>query len=258
MGGYSLLKIDDADSLALLGEGTKWCTRKSYPNCQAETYIANHDFIFIISKDDKPFIQLTSHFDEAMDINNEDVNLVSFRGLLKPLEPWVLTQGRDDSQEGNEHSTPVYYALRVVGGRWPEAEPIILKTDDVVYYAEEVIGGRWPEAEPIILNILKNPDSGNDIYSVVHYAKDIIGGRWPEAEPYIMKDPSLAVYYAEVIGSRWPEAEPYIMKNSKEAYIYATYVIKGRWPEAEPYIMQSRWADSYKAMIIRNKKRLGL
>jgi hypothetical protein len=40
--------------------------------------------------------------------------------------------------------------------------------------------GRWPEAEPYIMK---------DPYDAYRYAKDIIGGRWPEAEPYIKRSP---------------------------------------------------------------------
>lgn len=44
------------------------------------------------------------------------------------------------------------------------------------YYARYIIKGRWPEAEP---NIMKNPKGA---YA---YARYVIGRRWKEAEPYI-------------------------------------------------------------------------
>ena len=50
--------------------------------------------------------------------------------------------------------------------------------------------GRWPEAEPYIM---KDPGSA------YWYARGVIGDRWKEAEPYIMKDPTYAYKYNEFI-----------------------------------------------------------
>ena len=84
---------------------------------------------------------------------------------------------------------------------------------DFYHYARDIIKGRWPEAEPIIM---KNPRY------VWAYAYNVIQGRWPEAEPYIMKDPEWAYRYAhDVIRDRWIEAEPYIKENG---YWYSAYM----------------------------------
>ena len=86
-------------------------------------------------------------------------------------------------------------------------------------FATHVIKGRWPEAEPIIM---KHP------YRALQYAKEIIKDRWSEAEPYIMQDPGDAFGYVRDILSkdkewtslkghehgRWKEAEQYIMSDS--------------------------------------------
>ena len=73
-------------------------------------------------------------------------------------------------------------------------------------HALKVIKGRWSEAEPIIM---KDPRYAS------WYALNIIKGRWPKAEPTIMEEPTLACWYAcEVIKDRWPEAEPIIMRNA--------------------------------------------
>ena len=53
-------------------------------------------------------------------------------------------------------------------------------------YADDVIVGRWPEAEPYIMR---------DPKLAYVYAKNVIGGRWPAAEPVIMKDPKCWEYY---------------------------------------------------------------
>ena len=101
-----------------------------------------------------------------------------------------------------------YYAINVIGGRWPEGEAAIAMSPTWAYpYARNVIGGRWPEGEAAIA---KSP---NDAYS---YAKEVLKGRWPEAER--------------------PEAEAAIATSSWWGYRYARDVIGGRFPEGEPAI----------------------
>jgi hypothetical protein len=44
-----------------------------------------------------------------------------------------------------------WYADNVIGGRWPEAEPLIMKEAGYAYlYAIHIIRGQWIEAEPVI------------------------------------------------------------------------------------------------------------
>jgi hypothetical protein len=56
------------------------------------------------------------------------------------------------------------------------------------YYIENVINGRWPEAEPYIMK---------DSQYVYQYARDIIKGRWIEAEDIILKSDYAKVYMKE-------------------------------------------------------------
>jgi hypothetical protein len=132
----------------------------------------------------------------------------------------------------------ILYARDVIKGRWPEAEPIIMKNPYYSYsYANEVLKKRWPEAERVIKQAPQ---------SVILYARDVIKGRWPEAEPTIMKNPYYSYSYAnEVLKKRWPEAEPAIMKDGVYAVEYAKHVIMGRWPEAEPTIMKNVYSSNY-------------
>lgn len=68
--------------------------------------------------------------------------------------------------------------------------------------ARDVIKGRWPEAEPIIMK---------DAQCASRYALEIIKGPWSEAEPFIMQNGEYAYDYAVyVLKQRWIEAEPYI------------------------------------------------
>lgn len=59
-------------------------------------------------------------------------------------------------------------------------EHIIKKdTTHITFYSRNVIKGRWPAAEPYII---KSP-----VYAYT-YAVDVIKGRWLEAEEFIMSD----------------------------------------------------------------------
>lgn len=64
------------------------------------------------------------------------------------------------------------YAHSVIGGRWPEAEPVIARDAQCAYlYARYLIKGRFLEAEPVIA---RNADWA------YYYARDIIKGPWPK------------------------------------------------------------------------------
>ena len=82
-------------------------------------------------------------------------------------------------------------------------------------YAENIIKGRWPEAEPYIMKVTE---------SAYFYAKYVIKGRWLEAEENIMKDPYFAAEYAKyILKERWLDAESYIMKDEEEWEEYKDY-----------------------------------
>lgn len=50
-----------------------------------------------------------------------------------------------------EADTAYHYARYIIKGRWPDAEPYIMKDSYYAYcYAAQVITGKWPEAEPYI------------------------------------------------------------------------------------------------------------
>lgn len=85
-------------------------------------------------------------------------------------------------------------------------DPSKMTPGGIYRHAFTVIKGRWPEAEPYIMK---------DPYWALSYAVKFIGGRWPEAEPYIMQDPIYAYEYAaHVIKDRWPEYEEYMINKN--------------------------------------------
>jgi len=157
-GDYKLWEVSNPESLSIMGEGTKWCTRKSYKDCQAMQYIENYQKIYIISKDSKPHIQFTKpdirlDFMQIKDINDEDTSLSNYRSLLEPLHEDFF-QRFEKYDDGSDYFAQRLsdYAAIVINGRWKKAEPIIMKNAEAAYnYARFVIKGRWPEAEPIIM-----------------------------------------------------------------------------------------------------------
>ena len=152
--------------------------------------------------------------------------------------------------------------------RSPDIESAILETpedrvENICAYASKVIGGRWLEAEPIIL------DGGID--TIAKYLRDVVKGKWPEAEPVILEKGTLedAMFYAtNVLGYRWPEFEKKLFDNFRQLIdsrdkcdpedcdemlkrfqqwwklnlileMYIAGVIKERWEEAENIIKEA-------------------
>lgn len=279
VGKYTVVEITDPEALKDLGEGTKWCTRRSYPNCRAESYLENYRSINIIFKEEKPFIQYTPDYTQIMDRKDNSVEIwlreSKIHKLIKALIPPPQNPSPEQAYE---------YARHILRARWPEAEPIIKKDPkSACYYTfhlvkrqineKHVVTTRWPEAEPYIMknpvwamlyvkNVIKVTNKANPRWpeaepyiktepqSAVEYATTILRQRWPEAEPSIIKYPILAVEYAKnAIKGRWPEAEPKILTSPRATIEYAEDVIKDRWPEAEPIILQVAQENPMKAVM---------
>ena len=68
----TLYKVSNANSLAKMGEGTKWCTRFSYggDNNIAERYIKQYGYLMIGYKNGKPYVQLNPDYSQVMDVND--------------------------------------------------------------------------------------------------------------------------------------------------------------------------------------------
>jgi len=288
-GPYVTVEVTDPESLGALGEGTKWCTRNSFPDCQKYKYIGDYGHIFIVFQNGKPVMQYTPDYEEIQDVDAEDVTDEELLSLIPPPE----------LKEGNARVL-YWYAHDVLKKEWSEAEPYIMKDPESAYwYALRVMNvekhvndpwlvqpryvvKRWPEAEPYIM---KDPESA------WRYAKNVLKRRWPEAErlhlndpkwvynyalyvmdhkerqqaePYIAKDPELALKFArDILMMRSPEAERLHMEDPKWAYRYTLEVInrnknyreRERWPEAEPYIMKDPESAFLYAHDVMGKKR---
>jgi hypothetical protein len=245
-GPYGILAIPKTEEASCeLGKGTKWCTAAKENN-MFNTY--SKDGPLYIWRD-RNGAKYQFHFNSMQFMDSKDI----------PIEPKLLNYfrtehpilsklfKREEKEISQNAKTAYYYAVDVIGGRFPGAESIIAKDPEYSYlYAKRVVKDRWPEAES---TIIKN---AGDAY---YYSKDVIKGRWPEAESTIIKDPNYAYLYArDVIKGRWPEAESTIIKDPNYAYLYARDVIQGRWPEAEPIIVKDyEYAYLYAKDVIKGR-----
>jgi hypothetical protein len=89
-GAYAVYLVSDADALAQIGEGTSWCTRASYPaGSRADHYIKQHDWLYVVLKDNKPFMQICSNLMEPMDVRNQSAPIPPeiFKIILPTSKP---------------------------------------------------------------------------------------------------------------------------------------------------------------------------
>lgn len=236
--------ITNVDSLKKLGEGTKWCTRGSYPDCQADRYMEMEEWIGQIWKDNKPIVQYTPDLSQCMDVNDNYIapkKIIDMIYLDKstPLGAYAYARhvihGRFPEGEdviATDYTYSYLYASNIIKKRFYKGEKAIMSASpDVAYsYAFNIIGGRFPEAEKII---------ASDAVSAYGYAQHIIKGRFPECEKLMASDPHYAYLYAfNIIKGRFPEGEESIASNSSYAASYAVNFLDGRWPAAEKTILQ--------------------
>jgi hypothetical protein len=145
----------------------------------------------------------------------------------------------------------IFYATRCIGGRWRQAEQMILDADtphaeavmygyeddsddienQITVYARDLIGGRWPAFEDKVRRRDCHPAT------VVSYTLQIIGRRWRVGEECLLNMPDTAalrgalVWYArDVIQGRWKKAEDRLTLSTRHMLAYATEVVKGPLP----------------------------
>ena len=136
------------------------------------------------------------YYDNPKELNRFD--LLDLFWIIEKLKEMSLTRDDKDKLEHGlniikqDREAAYRYSLDVLKGRFPEAEPALLKDPWTSYrYAKNVIGGRWPEAEQVIKN---------DLVFAFMYARDVIKGRWEEAEPTIKKDEYYWDQYKKLAG----------------------------------------------------------
>lgn len=235
--------ISDADSLKAMGEGSKWCTRGSYPACRAETYLTKNGPQIIVVYNGRLVAQFSSDLEEIKNQENNNIKLNDLYtmgisqdkilGLVRHIKPENLTKFIKSHMDG-------------VTGRMKVLEDAILKVSDSALVTPYCIaaGERWPEGEKMLLN-------AGFTHLIFEYARDVVGkstrggDRWPEGERVLIKHPAYAFQYAQyVLKDRWPEAEEQLANyhdDSEMTYgslnsivLYAEMYRRGEeWPEAE-------------------------
>jgi hypothetical protein len=225
-------RVDDTGKAAKIANDmshkSEWCTVNVE---KADHYLGRDDLYFILLDGEKYLCHIKSK--QLMDFWNRPFRISEeLYHLLSDYVPDIGLFIKDKHSEIYKnivikHPKAAYdYASRVLGRRWPEAEPTIIKDPFIAYsYARYVLDRRWPEAEPIIMR-----DAKAAAYYAHHVldrrsvARSRIRSRWLEAEPIIMNDPWAAAYYAiYVLERRWPEVEPMIMKDHNAAKQYKEF-----------------------------------
>ena len=177
--------------------------------------------VYFINKQTNSKWAMSAHTDtdkiELFDENDQTLNINEFKEYLR-IDPTiyqtkalVIADKINKERQANK-KVDLYTLIQKcikTGQRNEEVERQLLLRKDIKWtyeYVKDVINGRWPEAEPVIMK--------NTIYAYM-YARDVIKGRWPEAELYIMTNPKWAFWYAkDVIKGRWTAAELYLIQDN--------------------------------------------
>lgn len=265
-------KVANADSLAEIGEGTKWCTRKSYGtglNSQANYYIKQYGFIIVGYKDGKPFVQLNPDYSQVMDVND-----VSFKGTSKdelmsigfPEPPFPMYQYWDPDHPhyrayerwskltGNPVDFPEYpkkptkYSL-TLGGEEPRDVSVLRrwgkeKGRSIKKMLPQITPDFWEKFESRVAKSISRANSyGAIIYTMRGWEKmfSLTKKRTPEVEKAILdKDWSK-------VGMRYFGGGG-LMKHLPgmfEIIEYVKTIIKGHWPEYEDKIQYDKFNTIY-------------
>jgi len=112
-------KVSNPDSLAKIGEGTKWCTRFSYQNNTfiAQRYIKQYGYLLVGYKNNKPYVQFNPDYSQVMDVDDREFHY-SRPGEAKLLNlpsPKFL-QSLPDNKFKNEK--PPFRTVKDRDGAW--------------------------------------------------------------------------------------------------------------------------------------------
>lgn len=231
-GKATTIAVEDPNTLAELGEGTQWCTRKSYPHCMAAEYIKDYGHINIVMVGNVPTLQYTPDYDQVMNRDDEDI---------RELET-------DDPIRDGSDATIADHKLLSLIPLDSHLEPINVMAEHLpTYYAKQAfdymravgqyLDGRDPKVVKALSWLQQSPRWA------FHYARDILGDRWPAAEPVIAKNAYFACSYLMEV----------MFKNNGGG-IWGTVIKRlppkdRRWVEAEPAIYGSIYEEAYDEFV---------
>lgn len=85
---YTVVEIFDVEALMDLGEGTRWCTRRSYPACAAKSYLDYYGKVTLVLYAGRPLFQYTPDLFQILDVNDE--SFVNIPQIVKGIEDGSL------------------------------------------------------------------------------------------------------------------------------------------------------------------------
>jgi len=168
-------------------------------------------------------------------------------GRFELAEPNMIS-----NLDWSSNRTPImnYFVKNGVANKEIERRILERESMHIPEYAAKCMGGRWPEAEPVLL---RNMALLQNISNVHKYHRDVIKDRWPELEDRIIlmkkggwtdeRKNALKDYFRVVSGPNLEFVEK--MGRSNKAgllMIYAVNVVKGRLP---PHLHQKMMMFSF-------------
>lgn len=210
---YKVVELTDynkAKNLLCHSQNIKWCVK--HENTWNEYDISENNPIYMILKNNKPYVLFGSEAGQLKNINDDKLNQNQIEELLPIFIKMVklgikIRYDRDtmDLYSNKEFvsipevkkmlvNNPVssyQYAYYTLKGRFPEGEPAISKNVGLSFlYAKDILKGRFELAEPII---------GTSARFSYHYAYYVLKDRFEMGEPAINSDPYYSKLYAKNI-----------------------------------------------------------
>jgi hypothetical protein len=238
--------VSDAESLKEMGEGSKWCTRGSYPGCRAERYIQSNGPQIVVVYNGRLIAQFSSDFEEIKNQANINIKLSDLIKMgLSVDKLFELELGRNADTLSNAfrayvesgggpdiipHILKISYDRRRAGllfsvcktlqERIEAVERFIINVPEIaVNYADLVIGDRWPEMEK--LNDVTVADlNEQDIDSIKWYRRTYMSDSWPEADKLLRGHPEEHTYSRLFIDRSDLEKFDFLVKGNFEGYEY--------------------------------------
>ena len=217
--------VSDAESLKEMGEGSKWCTRGSFPDCRAEIYIRDNGPQIVVVYNGRLIAQFSSDLEQIKNQENRSIKLSDLVQMGLSVEKlFELELGR------NADTLSYAFNVFIAYGGGPDVIPHILKISD-----ERVKAG-------LLFNVSKSSQK-----------------RIEAVERFIINIPEIAVKYADiVIGGRWPEMEKLngvnkadLNKQDIDSLRWYRYTYKKySWPEADELLRGLPGEHTYTKLFI--------
>ena len=250
-GPYVILRSTNAESLAEIGEGSIWCTRKSYGSkSMAPSYLSRYGAIYTIFKDGKQLAQYTPNYAEVQGAKTT-ARFVPDKVLAKLLEPDPdILSGKIKGTNLNPIDIRVNYSA-LIGVPDPAAEKMLLS--ELREASSDVSASPWNTAIwncvdyiakfgddiPFVkefLDTARSVSRASHPYAMEQAIKSLIGRiGGHEVIPAAlvdtiaeMHDNQAAVQLAEATKKRWPQFEhDWLFKDLDSAinYVAATALV---------------------------------